>query len=410
LWGGSQGGWIVPAVAALGEVAFAAVLSAASVTPFDQEEFSLEQRMRDGRAGEREIAEALAFYRHRAGRLRRGDDPADVAAEQDALDVPWLGYATHDGLMDAAALAFLGRIGDHDPVPDLRRVACPVLAVWGERDPLVPVARSVAAYHAALGGSPPGPPIVRASQPSSGRTARIPRRMPATPEPAPDPVVLSWSGGKDSALTLHVLRGDESVTVTGLLTTVTSGYDRISMHGVRLALLDAQARALGLPVTHIRLSPESSNEQYEQAMAAALDRARRTGVRQVAFGDLFLPDIRAYREAQLEAVGMEATFPVWGRDTAAFAREVLDHGFRAVLVCVDTEQLDASYCGREFDESLLAELPRGVDPCGENGEFHTFVYDGPGFATPVPFTPGAQVTRDGRFRYQDLLPAAAART
>lgn len=154
LWGGSQGGWVVPGVAASVEVAFAVVCSAPSVTPFAQEAFSLEQRMRDDCAPGEEIAEAVAFFHHRAERLRRGDDPAEVAAEQDALAAGWLPYLTHDGRMDAAALSFLGRIGDHDPMPHLRRVACPVLAIWGERDPLVPVARSVAAYASALRGNP----------------------------------------------------------------------------------------------------------------------------------------------------------------------------------------------------------------------------------------------------------------
>lgn len=222
---------------------------------------------------------------------------------------------------------------------------------------------------------------------------------------APEPVLLSWSGGKDSALALRALRDDPAVAIAGLLTTVTAGYDRISMHGVRLSLLDAQARALGLPVTRVRLSPESSNSRYEAAMAAALARARTAGVQRVAFGDLFLADIRAYREAQLEAAGMTATFPVWGRDTREFARDVVEGGFRAVVVCVDTDQLDPSFCGRPYDQEFLADLPPGADPCGENGEFHTFVYTGPGFACPVAFRHGEQVTRDGRFRYQDLLPA-----
>lgn len=224
-------------------------------------------------------------------------------------------------------------------------------------------------------------------------------------DPAPQPVWLSWSGGKDSALTHHVLGAHPGVEVVGLLTTVTAAYGRVSMHGVRVALLRAQAAALGLPVTPVALPADASNGAYEHAMAAALAEARGRGVRRVAFGDLFLADVRAYRERQLAAAGMAASFPVWRRDTAAFAADVLALGFRAVVVCVDAEQLDPAFCGRAFDASFLEDLPGGVDPCGERGEFHTFVYDGPTFAGPVHWRRGRQVTRDGRFRFQDLLPA-----
>ncbi len=230
-----------------------------------------------------------------------------------------------------------------------------------------------------------------------------------TPGPGaePAPLVLSWSGGKDSALTLDVLTGDGRAGVRGLLTTVTDGVDRISMHGVRRRLLDDQAAALGLPVRVVPIPERASNEVYEEAMARALAILRDEGVDRVAFGDLHLADVRAYRERQMAEAGMEAVFPVWGRDTAAFAADVLARGFRAVVVCVDGDALDPAYCGRDYDERFLAELPDDVDPCGENGEFHTFVHDGPALAEPIPVVRGEQVTRDGRFRYQDLLPADA---
>jgi uncharacterized protein (TIGR00290 family) len=218
-----------------------------------------------------------------------------------------------------------------------------------------------------------------------------------------EPILLSWSGGKDSALALHALRQTPGVEVTGLLTTVTEDYDRISMHGVRRALLEQQAEAAGLPLQIVSIPPDCTNEIYEQRMAAALVSHRERGGRRVAFGDLFLEDIRAYREAKLAGAGMTALFPVWGRDTAALARDFIAQGFQAVLVCVDTEALDPAFAGRAFDADLLRDLPAQVDPCGENGEFHTFVHTGPIFRRPIPFQLGPQETRLGRFRYQDLL-------
>jgi uncharacterized protein (TIGR00290 family) len=217
-----------------------------------------------------------------------------------------------------------------------------------------------------------------------------------------EPVLLSWSGGKDSALALHALRQTPGVEVAGLLTTVTEEYDRISMHGVRRILLERQAEATGLPLHIVSIPPECSNEIYEQRMAAALTPLRQGGIRRVAFGDLFLEDIRAYRVGKLAAAGMEALFPVWGRDTAELAREFIAQGFGAVLVCVDTAALDASFAGRAFDDALLRDLPPAVDPCGERGEFHTFVHAGPIFRQPVNFRTGVQETRMERFRYQDL--------
>jgi uncharacterized protein (TIGR00290 family) len=217
-----------------------------------------------------------------------------------------------------------------------------------------------------------------------------------------EPILLSWSGGKDSALALHALRRTPDVEVAGLLTTVTEEYDRISMHGVRRVLLERQAEAAGLPLHVVPIPPVCTNEVYEERMGAALAPLRQSGIRRVAFGDLFLEDIRAYRESKLAGAGMEALFPVWGLDTAELAREFIDQGFGAVLVCVDTQALDAAFAGRDFDASLLRDLPPGVDPCGENGEFHTFVHAGPIFRQAIPIRRGVQETRLERFRYQDL--------
>ena len=216
-----------------------------------------------------------------------------------------------------------------------------------------------------------------------------------------EPILLSWSGGKDSSLALHALRQTPGVEVAGLLTTVTEDYDRISMHGVRRSLLERQAAEAGLPLHVILIPRECSNEQYEERMAAFLTGIRDAGIRRVAFGDLFLEDLRAYRESRLASVGMEALFPVWGRDTAKLARDFLRLGFEAILVCVDTQSLAPSFAGRSFDEDLLRDLPSGVDPCGENGEFHTFVHAGPIFRAPVPFRRG-EVEDRGRFWFCDL--------
>jgi len=224
----------------------------------------------------------------------------------------------------------------------------------------------------------------------------------------PEPIVLSWSGGKDSALALSVLRADSQFMVTSLLTTVTTGYDRISIHGVRRELLRTQAESLGLPLVEISIEPQCSNALYDAAVARTLgDLCRREPpIRRVAYGDLFLEDVRRYREERLAPLGFEGLFPLWGRPTDALAREFLDRGFEARLVCVDTSQLDASFVGRAYDHALLGELPPSVDPCGERGEFHTFVSAGPGFARPVGYHVGEIVLRDERFAYCDLLPAA----
>jgi uncharacterized protein (TIGR00290 family) len=221
----------------------------------------------------------------------------------------------------------------------------------------------------------------------------------------PEPIVLSWSGGKDSALALAALRADPAYRVVALLTTVTNGYDRISIHGVRRTLLAAQQRSIGLPVHEVVLEPKCSNTEYDAAVARALAdvHTRYPAVTRVAYGDLFLEDVRRYREARLGPLGFDGLFPLWGRPTDALAREFVDRGFEARLVCVDTTQLDAAFAGRSFDAALLRDLPASVDPCGERGEFHTFVSAGPEFTTPVAYHVGATVLRDERFAYCDLL-------
>ena len=223
-----------------------------------------------------------------------------------------------------------------------------------------------------------------------------------------EPVALSWSGGKDSSLALAALRADPRYEVVALLTSITSEYERVSMHGVRRALVEAQADAIGLPLFEITLEPRSSNEAYEAAFLGALEelRAAFPSLRQIAFGDLYLADVRAYRERLLEGTDFRPMFPIWGRDTKQLAQEFIDAGFRATLVCVDTAQLSADFAGRAYDAALLSELPARVDPCGEGGEFHTFVSDGPIFRAPISVERGETVLREERFAYSDLLPGA----
>lgn len=218
-------------------------------------------------------------------------------------------------------------------------------------------------------------------------------------------VLVAWSGGKDSALALREILDDGHYRVAALLTTVTGVYDRISMHGVRRALLRRQVESLGLPLAEVVISPGASNDEYEGSMRTALEalRKRVPGLDTVVFGDLFLADIRAYRERMLARIGMRGLFPLWRRDTRALAREFIRLGYRAVLVCVDAAQLAGEFAGREFDAALLRDLPANVDPCGENGEFHTFVYAGPGLRHPVRHARGQVVVRDDRFVYCDLV-------
>jgi uncharacterized protein (TIGR00290 family) len=215
--------------------------------------------------------------------------------------------------------------------------------------------------------------------------------------------IVAWSSGKDSAWALHEVRREGALDVVGLLTTVTDAFSRVSMHAVREELLDRQARALGLPCRKVRIPSPCPNEAYEAAMAAALREARDAGVTHVVFGDLFLEDVRAYREEKLAASGLSPVFPLWGRDTAALAAEMLSGGLAATLTCVDPRKVDPRLAGRAFDAALLADLPAGVDPCGENGEFHTFVHGGPMFSAVIAVEPGEVVARGG-FVFADLVP------
>ena len=221
------------------------------------------------------------------------------------------------------------------------------------------------------------------------------------------PVLLSWSGGKDAAWTLHALR-EAGEDVVGLVTTVTSGYDRIAMQGIRRELLQAQARAAGLPVIEAAIPPQCDNATYEASFAQALEQARaRWPDCGIAFGDLFLEDVKAWREALCARLGWTPRFPLFGSDTAALARAMVAGGLRAHLCCIDTQQLDASFGGRAFDEALLAELPPACDPCGERGEFHTLVHAGPMFSSPIGIDRGESVMRDERFFYVDYFSRAA---
>jgi uncharacterized protein (TIGR00290 family) len=223
------------------------------------------------------------------------------------------------------------------------------------------------------------------------------------------PVALAWSGGKDSSLALAALQADPTMEVVALLTTVTGDYDRISMHGVRRSILEAQVAELGLPLVEATIPAAASNQIYEEAFLTALDvlRLMRPDVRHLAFGDLFLADVRAYRERLLGALGWTPVFPLWGQDTTALARHFVDAGYRAILTCVDTTQLGPEFSGREFDAALLDELPATVDPCGERGEFHTCVYAGPIFRRPLSLQRGEQIRRDDRFDYCDLTLVSA---
>lgn len=218
-------------------------------------------------------------------------------------------------------------------------------------------------------------------------------------------VLLSWSSGKDCAWALHVLRQMPDLEVVALLTTVNAEFDRVAMHGTRRTVLEAQATAAGLPLWSIPLPWPCTNEIYEARMAEACQRARDEKIDAVAFGDLFLRDVRAYRENQLKDTGLEPLFPLWDIPTDKLAREMIAGGLRAKLVCADTEQLPGAFSGRDFDLNLLEELPASVDPCGERGEFHSCVYAGPMFSAPIAMQAGEVVQRD-RFVYADFsLPA-----
>lgn len=218
-------------------------------------------------------------------------------------------------------------------------------------------------------------------------------------------ILLSWSSGKDSAWALHVLRQGSDYEVAGLLTTFNQAANRVAMHAVRRELVQAQAQAAGIPLWPVELPWPCSNADYESAMRAACDRAVGEGIQGIAFGDLFLQDVRAYRETQLRETGLQPIFPLWGLPTSQLARQMIAAGLRARLTCVDPKALGNNFAGREFDELLLAELPTGVDPCGERGEFHTFAYAGPMFARVLEVTAGEVLTRDG-FVFADLQNAS----
>ncbi|HEX3145053.1 MAG TPA: hypothetical protein VHQ64_13865 [Pyrinomonadaceae bacterium] len=218
--------------------------------------------------------------------------------------------------------------------------------------------------------------------------------------------LLSWSSGKDSAWTLHVLRQRSDVEVVGLMTTMKQVYQRIAIHAVRLELLQLQAQAAGLPLHLIDLPSPCTNAQYEQAMSGFIEQSQRDGIECIAFGDLFLADIKAYREEKLSGTGIAPLFPIWQTPTDVLAKEMISSGLRAVVTCVDPKCLPAGFAGREFNEQLLSDLPSEVDPCGERGEFHTFAFAGPMFNHPVPVAVGEIVEREG-FVYADVLPSPA---
>jgi len=221
---------------------------------------------------------------------------------------------------------------------------------------------------------------------------------------APTQILLAWSSGKDSAWALHCLNQNPGVTVVGLLTTVNAEFDRIAMHAVRRELLERQIDSTGLEPWIVEIPHPCSDARYREAMGRTVHRAREAGIAAIAFGDLFLPDVREYRERQMAGSGVRPMFPLWMQDTANLARTMQKAGLRARVTCVDPKVLDPSFAGREWDAAFVDDLPDGIDPCGENGEFHTFVHDAPIFAHPIPIRSGRTVERDG-FVFTDLLPA-----
>jgi uncharacterized protein (TIGR00290 family) len=217
-------------------------------------------------------------------------------------------------------------------------------------------------------------------------------------------VLFTWGGGKDSAMALYELKITNSYEISALLTTITEDYDRVSMHGVRSILIERQAESLGIPVEKIHITRNSSDEEYEAEMRSKLMTYRSQGISSVVFGDIFLEDLRKYREENLSKIGMKGVFPLWKRDTTELANMFIDLGFNAVITCVDSEVLNKTFVGREFDKQFLSELPSTVDPCGENGEFHSFVYDGPIFQMKILHSKGEVILRDNRFYFCDLIP------
>jgi uncharacterized protein (TIGR00290 family) len=219
-------------------------------------------------------------------------------------------------------------------------------------------------------------------------------------------ILISWSGGKDSSLALYEIQKSRDYEVAALITTITSDYDRVSMHGLRTILLDKQASSLNIPLEKIFISKNASNDEYESRLKEVLLKYKQLGIRDVVFGDLFLEEIKKYREALLQKIGMQCVFPIWKRDTVKLAKKFIELGFKAITVCVDSNVLGKEFAGREFDEHFLDDLPKAIDPCGENGEFHTFTYDGPVFNTPISHELGEIVLRDERFYYCDILPGS----
>ncbi len=219
-------------------------------------------------------------------------------------------------------------------------------------------------------------------------------------------IIFSWSGGKDSALALYEILRSGRYEIVALLTTVSMEFDRIVMHGVRKTLLDAQAQALGIPSEPIYLPASPTNDQYERALQAALERYKAQGVRRCAFGDIFLEDLKKYRDEKLAACGMEGIYPIWKRDSRDLIEQFLSLQFKAVLSCVDTQALQVHWAGRDIDASFLRDLPPAVDPCGENGEYHSYVYEGPIYSAPIRIQRGDRIVMRNRFAYCDLLPAA----
>jgi len=227
---------------------------------------------------------------------------------------------------------------------------------------------------------------------------------PRRKRPAKVPVLLSWSGGKDSAMAAYQLLASQKYEIAALVTTLTQEFDRISMHGVRRELLEQQAQSLHIPLQTVLIPKDCSNEIYETRMRATLTQFKAQGIATIAFGDLFLADIRKYRDERLADIGMSGLYPIWMRDTDELVRTFIGLGFKALLACVDTEALPAAFAGREIDRDLLRDLPASVDPCGEYGEYHSFVFDGPIFSKPVACRAGATVMRTPRFAYCDILP------
>jgi uncharacterized protein (TIGR00290 family) len=223
-------------------------------------------------------------------------------------------------------------------------------------------------------------------------------------------VIFSWSGGKDSALALYELQKTKSYEIVSLLTTITRDYDRISMHGVRTILLEMQAESLGLPLEKVFITKDTTNEQYERKMWDVMAKYPAAGISSVVFGDIFLEDLRKYREDNLSKIGMKGIFPIWERNTAELAHAFIDSMFKAVITCIDSNLLDKKFIGKTFDEHFLSKLPSTIDPCGENGEFHSFVYDGPIFRQKISHTTGKVVLRENRFYFCDLLPLQNSKT